>query len=340
MKYLLLPVIFPILFLSCTTETELEGTWIGAYRSEGSGSNKFIRSLPLLVAFKGDSAVLNYFSEPSQLVPQSAEKVAFEVEDDILIFNGSSYIDSIKILVQTSDSLILETLDSTKTIWVLRKFESCSNTIKKPNLVDNSYVFSFNGINDTIDFLSDSKFISWSRLAHRHPSPNNWAINMYDEDQFLILGYWIDNWPMHIEHFTEDSISLKIEGIKEFHHNLIRLKPKTDISELLVGRWVESWNIPSNNIPPPPPPPCAMWGEDYSNFLIISSDSVHFILCDNTQIKKWKLNSTNQFLCFYDSEGLSESWRIAEFSDNRFLLKRKSAYTDTTFEYRSYDRIE
>ncbi len=337
MKYIFSITTILVLLSSCTTKTDLEGVWIGAYRTEGSDSHKNISSLAQIIEFKGDSAILSSFANPNQLEPQKVEKTKFELTDDLLIFSTNSLMDTFKIRSNIGDSLVLESMESYKSQLVFKRFQPSNKIIEVPKLTGNAFILQGENWLDTLDFLSDSIFVSFQGLTKHKPNTDKWAFNAFRNDQFIIFNYWRDNWPVRVVKITIDTVFLEVESTKKHFFKLIRIHSKKDISSLLIGNWIESWKIPSNNIPPPP---CALRGEEYNSFLTFAVDSVYFTLCENTWSKSWELNSTNEFVCFYNSGGLTESWRIVEFCDNKLCLKRKSIITDTTYEYRSYDRIE
>jgi hypothetical protein len=309
-----------IILISCKSENELEGIWIGAYQIHYSGNDYSLTSLRLLLDISNDEIIYKTFDYPMFNEKDTIEITKYSLNENSLIFDSDTFL--IKRL--TKDSLILSSRSDYERDLVFKKLTENNKNLK----LDFKYnAFSLIGTNyaDSIDFINDSLILHIGDVFNTNYRLTKWAINRYKSFDFLVFDQF-ESPPFLIKYRSENEIFLKLffTTIKDF--KMTKIENVKDTSGL-IGNWVWPFQF-RQGFPLPPPPPNYPEDFDTKLYLKIKSDSLEIEQYGKVNSKKWELNSTNDFIYFPEDKMTKYGvWKIIELDKNNLTVERNSRYS-------------
>ncbi len=322
-----------VLLTSCNTGNQLEGIWIGAYKSHNYGDTPSYSSMRLLLDISKNEIVLKTFDYPMFEEKDSIRKSKYSINKNNLIFDSDTFL--IKGIAE--DSLILSIKSDYELDFVLKKLPE---KIKKQNIDIQNNAFSLIGPNyaDSIDFINDSLILHIGNVFNTNYRLRKWAINSYKSLDFLVFDQ-IESPPLLIDKCFDNEVSLKLYSttIKDF--KMTRIDNLMDTNRI-VGNWVSPFKN-NTDLPIPPPPPNYSENVDTKLYLRIKKDSLEIEQFGRTNSKKWMLNSTKEFIYFpWDLLTKDCAWRILEIDGDELKIERNNKFSSSGKEIIEFERIK
>ncbi|MDM8162229.1 hypothetical protein QUH73_20615 [Labilibaculum sp. K2S] len=321
-----------IILISCESENELEGVWIGAYQVHYSGDEPLLSSMRLLLDISKAELIYKTFDYPM-----------FEERDSVQIlkysFNGKSLtLDSDTFLVKnlTKDSLVLNFCSNYERDLVFKRLPDNNNF----KIDIKNKAFSLTGPNyaDSIDFINDSLMLHIGNVFNTNYRSTKWAINSYKSFDFLVFDQ-SESPPFLIDYSFENEIFLKLffTTIKDF--KMTNIENVKDTSGI-IGNWV----CPFQNRQGVPLPR-HLEGVDSKLYLRVKSDSLEIEQYGKIKSKKWKLNSTNNFIYFPEKINTKNGvWKILEVNEDKLIIERyrrnRKSYNPGDKEVIKFEKIK
>jgi hypothetical protein len=326
-----------IILISCESENELEGVWIGAYQVHNSGDEPLLSSMRLLLDISKDELIYKTFDYPM-----------FEERDSVQIlnysFNGKSLTlgsDTFLVKNLTKDSLVLNLSSNYECDLVFKRLFVNNNNNNNSLKIDiKNKAFSLTGPNyaDSIDFINDSLILHIGNAFMPSRRSTKWAINSYKTFDFLVFDK-LGSPPFLIENSSSNEISLKLffNSIKDFTMTKIEINK---YARGIVGDWV----CPSQNRQGVPLPR-HLEGADPKLYLRIKSDSLEIEQYGKIKSKKWKLNSTNNFIYFPEKINTKNGvWKIIKVNEDELIIERyrrnRKSYNSGDKEVIKFEKIK
>lgn len=312
------------LLFSSKQDNDLSGIWIGAYYFDPNSS--FESKLPLnwLVEVSDDELNVTTLKLDGVHPPNRSTSLRYRQTDNQIFINSDKGVDSLEIVSQNDDSIVLQYHGEGDAKLVFKKFTRRASP-KMPTLSGKSFnIFSLN-YKDSISFLTDSVFINISRGSVQ---ANRWTQTAAHEYSFLLLGE--QGPPLYMKSIKNDTVTLENFGAGNKYLFLVRLGDK-NLS--LEGRWKEVGRLCKKCLPPPPGR-----GKMKLNF---GADSCE-ISYGARRIKcRWRLNSTAEILYFDPINKVNDwnwAWHVERVGDS-LIIDRQILFRDKAGDFDSGEKI-
>ncbi|MCC8358899.1 hypothetical protein [Salinimicrobium sediminilitoris] len=173
MKKILI-ILFLVLFLSCSSKENLEGTWIGAYSYSTNSDSKKMPTR-ILITFEKDK----YFAKSFKYDYRSEsdfEKGTYEYNRDTIFYN-SDQTNTALLEIISKDSLVMKGLEGANNTVYKRLEDSLKSKSDNINLKGKRFLRTSLNYSDTLNFTNDSIIIKswennrtleihWERISH------------------------------------------------------------------------------------------------------------------------------------------------------------------------------
>ena len=307
MKQLLQILFIPFLVSSCATESELEGTWIGAYTI----SDSIKKPISETTLFRFEDNQLHTITISNQSI-RELDKISIDTTE-YKLSNGKLELKSYSPSIQFSrDSMTLEF--EYEKLMLRRIPENLKNLDINSGCFRGSYFIQSKYYQDSIDFVNDSLLI-YTGENHQNSPGKKWQIVDYGGFKFLNINDVLDPVTI-IKSCNSDRIDLFYLGIQNIDIKLSPTKGQID-KEQLIGEWIE---IVNSNIPPPPHPNLS--DEDYKRTVKVNGDSMKIKKFNRLKTHKWALTSDGKRIYFPDilleNEG---SWKLLNLTDSSMTVR-------------------
>lgn len=312
LKFLLL-VSMTISFFGCGHKPSLDGTWIGLYELPYSAFKDNYAHIQYVMEIKGSNLYgkdLYVFAKDTI----STYLITYNSKHDQLILNKNGKIDSLRIKIVSSDSIVLSYQKDT---IIDRLFKKLKPTETKEQLTLSGKVFRYkNGSNEGIvDFYNDSLSRNFY-TSHWNPMSTYWRIRKFHNWQFLILDGGgpplvlrsIDGGKVVFSRYGKDINDVFFEEIEG----------KSEMDENLYGKWVRFPYYDEINLPIP---------EGYEgkidNFLIIDKDSLDLVRSGIDHKYKWHTNATKEYIDIdIDNNYWSNFWELKGIYKDSLIINK------------------
>lgn len=308
-----------ILLFSFKSENSIKGVWMGAYHIEYPNKEVSTIAKRVLFDFSDDKMITKYFSYP--FMPDFGE---LEEQNYNLVGNKLS-LDSGVLIVKslTEDSLVLYVEEMHCGVDLVLRRLTERNKKEFPKLRNRAFSITAPNYADSIDFINDTLFLDIGNNPYSNHHFKKWWVDSYKSYDFLILAMSFPV-PYLIDNFSEEEIDLKLFHTTNKNVKLRRIKNKRDTLGLL-GNWkgdLEYSTSSSEDRKPPIPP--KFFGKDTSFYLNIKHDSLETKRFNRSLKRKWKLNSTHDFIYFPNRLSSRDNvWKIKEFNKNELIIEPK-----------------
>ncbi|TLX76539.1 hypothetical protein E9993_06525 [Labilibacter sediminis] len=309
-----------VIFISCQShQTGLEGIWIGAYQIHYSENDSILGTMRYILDISSNNLIYKTFDYPTYRKKDTIQVSKYKYVDQFLIIESDTFI--VKNL--TKDSLVLNLQSNYESDLIFKKLPKKRRT---QQLKLKNRAFSLTGPNyaDSIDFINDSLILHIGNKFNTIYRSTQWNINSYKSFEFLIFDQ-IESPPFLIENSTENEITMKLffTTIQDFKMTEL-YNVKDTIG--MVGNWVWPYQI-NQNSPIPPPPPNYPKDIDPKLYLRINKDSLEVEQFGRTKSKKWRLNTTNDYIIFNEDIFTRNGvWKILTIKDDKLVIERNKRF--------------
>jgi hypothetical protein len=311
-----------LVLISCESRNELEGLWIGAYQIHYSGDEPVLSSMRLLLDISKDEIVYKTIDYPMFDENDSTIISKYSIDENKLIFDNDTFL----IKGITKDSLVLSINSHYKRDII---FKRLPKNIEKQriNITNNAYSLIGPNYADSIDFINDSLILHIGNVFNTNYRSGKWSINSYESLDFLVFDQ-IESPPFLITKNSDKEVSLKLffSTVRDF--KMTQIDNVKDTSGI-VGNWV--WPFQNNqDLPLPPPPPNYPENIDTRLYLRIKKDSLEIEQFGRKRTKRWKLNSTNDFMYFpEDLLTKDAAWKILNIDGDKLEIERNIKFSNS-----------
>jgi hypothetical protein len=318
MKFNRMVVIIGVCSLLCCSKQDnnLSGTWIGAYYFVPGDSifrSKF--TLNWLVEVSDDALNVTTLKLDGVRPPNRLTSLRYGRTGNQIFINFDKGVDSIEIVSQNDDSLVLKYHGEGDANFVFKKFARGASP-KMPTLSGKSFNIFSGNYKDSVSFLTDSVFINISRGSVQG---NRWTQTAVHKYSFVLLGE--QGPPLYVRSIKNDTVTLENFGAGNKYIFLVRLGDK-NLS--LEGHWEEVGRLYTKDFPPPP-------GAGKMK-LTFGADSCEISYGARHIKRRWRLNSTAEILYFNPINKVNDwdwAWHVERAGDSlivdRWILLKDEA---------------
>ncbi|WP_303316651.1 hypothetical protein Q4Q34_07550 [Flavivirga abyssicola] len=174
------------LILSCNSNKQLEGTWIGAYSYSENVESSMNFPIRSFVTFKND----NYFTKSFKFdyrAEKDFEKGTYSYNWKKITYNSDNENTNVVELLN-NDSLIIKGVDGSNNSVFKKLNDTLKSKSRNTKLIGKRYLVKSKKYNDTLNFINDSLLIKSSNKT-RNPGTKWERIN---ENGFDILFMEMD----------------------------------------------------------------------------------------------------------------------------------------------------
>lgn len=312
-KILYLFVVLSFLLISCNPhKNKIKGIWIGAYQIHYFGDTMFKSSMRLLLDISENELIYKTFDYHAYEEKDTLVKVGYSIHGNRLIAGSDTFL--IKNL--TEDSLTLTFNSEYRREFVFKRLVECDENLEV-NLTNNAFVMITSSQIDSIDFINDSLMMNINQETTCENQPLNWTISTYKSFQFLVLDY-VETPPLLISQSFRNKITLNQFFTSNKKIILLRIQNSRDTSGL-IGDWINDDLLP--------PPPNYPHDEDVRLRIKIRSDSIIIKKFGKVKSRKWKLNTTKDFIYFPDDINSRQGvWQIIHLANDTLIIKKQNLW--------------
>lgn len=304
-------VVLLLSLLSCQSNNELEGIWMGAYTLRYTDTDSTFNEMNLLFDISEDELNVKVFAFNNDEIEDSEEHFKYSLKENriILLSNRlkSKMPDTILIETIGKDSLVLKNLGDENLKFCFKRIENKAKKIN-PIIQRKAYRYTSPFLSDSLDFINDSTVLhigSVFDVCHT----SQWKIDTYKNLDFLLIDRGFLTIPiMLIESNSEKIIELKYYGKKIHKAQLQPFEHSKDVSKL-IGNWKAKY------------PKFFECDDFFSANITKDSISINDIQNRTISHEKLKLNSTNEFIYFANNPYQSV-WKILSLNDTTLTIKR------------------
>jgi len=161
-----------VLLTSCNSRNQIEGIWIGAYKTHISGDKQSLSTMRLLLDISKNELVLKTFDYPMFEEKDSIINSKYSINKNYLIFDSDTFL----IKGITEDSLVLSLQSDYQLDFVLKRLPE-NNKNQNVDIKNNAFSLIGPSYADSIDFINDSLILHIGNVFNTNYRSRKWAIN-------------------------------------------------------------------------------------------------------------------------------------------------------------------
>lgn len=302
-----------LLFLSSKQPNNLSGLWIGAYYFNPTHG---FESSPLnwLIDVSDDTIYVTTLQIDGVRAPKRSMSLQYRRENNKIFVYSSERVDSIKIVSENSDSVVLQYHGEADTQFVFKKFvRGAAPTMS--SLSGKSFLMLSGSYRDSISFLTDKVMVN---IDPERIDGQRWSQTSAYGYSVLLLGEMGP--PFFVKSFSNDTIVAENFYTKNKRLSLIKL---SDNTLSLEGSWKEVRRLSDNSLRPPPR------REKIKLKLRFDADSCEIQHGSRVMKRRWRLNSTSEILFFdpiFTYDNPDWAWYVKR-DGNKLIVNQRTLHS-------------